>query len=104
VIGALERTGERATFQEPTLESDARTPRRSLSRRDAFEQKPVLDIPLKFVEERLRASRNDRLRQSVYLNKGISNQAIRFRDIPSMNKRKRAEIVSRLEDVLFQDR
>jgi hypothetical protein len=49
-----------------------------------LEQKPVLDIPLKFVEERLRASPNDPLGQSVYLNKGVSNQAIRFRNIPSV--------------------
>jgi len=51
---------------------------------DALEQKPVLDVPLKLVEERLRANRNDPLGQHVYLHKGIGNQAIRFRNIPSV--------------------
>ena len=49
---------------------------------EALEQKPILDIPLKFVEERLRASGNDLLGQCVYLNKSITNQAIRFLNIP----------------------
>jgi len=35
-----------------------------------------------FVEKRLRASGNDLLGQCVYLNKGITNQAIRFLNIP----------------------
>jgi hypothetical protein len=51
---------------------------------DALEQKPVLDIPLKFVEERFRASGNDLLGQCVYLNKSITNQATRFLNIPSV--------------------
>ena len=51
---------------------------------DAFEQKPVLDIPLKFVEERLRASGNDLLGQRVYLNQGSTNQAVRFLNIPTV--------------------
>jgi hypothetical protein len=41
-------------------------------------------IPLKFVEERLRARREYLLGQRVYLNKGITNQAIRFLNIPSV--------------------
>ena len=42
---------------------------------DAFEQKPVLDIPLKFVEERLLRAGNDPLGQRFYLNKGITRFA-----------------------------
>lgn len=51
---------------------------------DASKQKPVLDIPLKFVEEGLRASRNELFGQGVYLNKSVTNQAIRFLNIPSV--------------------
>lgn len=49
-----------------------------------FEQKAVLDIPLKFVEQRLGASRYNLLGQRVNLNEGVANQAVRFLNLPSI--------------------
>lgn len=51
---------------------------------DASKQKTAFDIPLKFVEEGLRASGNELLGQGVYLQQSITNQAIRFLNIPSV--------------------
>jgi len=51
---------------------------------DAPKHKPVPDIPLKFVEESLRASGNELLGQGVYLEQSIANEATRFLNIPSV--------------------
>lgn len=49
-----------------------------------FQQKPVLDVALKFIEQRLRASGDDLLGQRVYLDEGIANQAVRLLNFPSI--------------------
>lgn len=51
---------------------------------DAPKQKPIPDIPLKFVEESLCPSGNELLGHGIYLNKCITNQAIRFLYVPAV--------------------